>query len=296
MNDIEIYTKQTSFEKLTLYLKYLVEYLNSFCFLSGAFVIQDNREKLFKLLNSVDNIDIDSTLTHKTYYQPNVSKLVEIILPEKNQIVIDCGIIPTTCLPEQVIKIFRLIKWYQFKNNENKFIYLKLEGGGGGGSFSPRHIMNAARFYAIGKNDPACIPTRRENCGAKCVFKQYNTAKIPYKFFNYTTIRYADTTEKTSLSKTYSNVETYQRKGDEVFIIEPVSEFIINIINDANKLFQVVKISPTFDTITIGYRIMAGNDIDYLDYLAAGGTNKKKSKRHKKKSKRHKKKSKKKKC
>ena len=75
--------------------------------------------------------------------------------------------------------------------------------------------------------DTDCVYHRREDCDIdkNC---DHEGKPLPYRNFTKVIIN----------GSSYDVEETYDRKGDEAFIIEPVSKFIIDLINN-NKINDI---------------------------------------------------------
>jgi hypothetical protein len=213
-------------EQLRDYIQNLFVYTTQFCFTSGAFVIEDNDENLFNLLNSNKNLRLGSKswpfITHEKY-MTNKSYQYEINLPESSWITANCGQGESDNM--KASRVFRNIKWYQFIQSGIKYIYLKPEDFK---TISYAHGKNAydryiAKTYKDGKRK-----TRREDCEkdkSKCRYDQIQTR--PFEMFERTVILDAEGNPIEEID----NTETYTREGDELFINEPVSVFMLNLQN-----------------------------------------------------------------
>lgn len=211
-------------EQLRDYIQNLFIYTTQFCFTSGAFVIEDNDENLLNLLNSNKNSKIGSKrrVTHNKY-MTDKSYQYEIHLPESSWITVNCG--QGESKEMKASRVFRNIKWYQFIQSRQKYIYLKPEDFG---TFSIPHVKNAIDRYVLHTYKEGNRKTRREDCEkdkVKCRFDQVQTR--PFEMFGRTVILDAEGNPIEEIS----NIETYTRKGDEVFITEPVSVFMLNLQN-----------------------------------------------------------------
>jgi hypothetical protein len=215
------------------YVKSLFTYLDVFCFVSGAFVIEDHStKKLYNLLNSAPdkytfNLSKFKLLTHDQYMTAD-SILMEIHM-EDYPIVITCnnGIINNDKPPCEQQNTFLNIKWYSFTQRGRTFIYLKPETFP---STSISHFNEAISRYIFKKPNSSCIQPRREDCNKDKACK-YTTATSndsddqPYRMFKTTIIG----------DKMYNNKEKYSRQGDEAYI-EAVSTFIINTITNNEQI------------------------------------------------------------
>jgi hypothetical protein len=96
------------------------------------------------------------------------------------------------------------------------------------GTFSIPHVKNAIDRYVLHTYKEGNRKTRREDCEkdkVKCRFDQVQTR--PFEMFGRTVILDAEGNPIEEIS----NIETYTREGDEVFITEPVSVFMLNLQN-----------------------------------------------------------------
>jgi len=241
-------------ETIQQYVKSLFTYLDVFCFVSGAFVIEENKDrKLYNLLSSAPdkytlNLSKYKLITHDQYMTAS-SILMEIHM-EDYPIVVTCKNNDDT--PCEKTNTFLNIKWYSFEQSGRTFIYLKPETFP---STSISHLNEAISRYFLKKQNVSCIQPRREDCikDKACKYTTSNSNDRPYRMFKTTIID----------NKEYDNVESYFRQGDEAFIIEPVSTFIINEItkgetisvetqgNDKTQGNEIVKIYSSFE-LSIG--------------------------------------------
>lgn len=203
--------------KISKYFDNLFKFLNKYCFIKGAFVIADDNEKLFDLLKYTDNKYQSDLTAHKLeshiIYKDETEHLMEINL-ESFPITINCNADPN-CQRSRICKSF---KWYRFNDNGHKFIFVKPEREP---TVTIAHAINAVnRYYLKTGKEEECVHHRREDCNidGNC---DHIGKPLPYRNFTQVIIN----------DKTYDVEETYERKGDEAFIIEPVSEFIISLIN-----------------------------------------------------------------
>jgi hypothetical protein len=211
--------------KISKYFDNLFKFLNKYCFIKGAFVIADDNEKLFDLLKYTDNkyqTDLTANkLESHIIYKDETEHLMEMNL-ESFPITINCNADPNC----QRSRIFKSFKWYRFNDNGHKFIFVKPEREP---TVTIAHAMNALnRYYLKTGKEEECLHHRREDCNidGNC---DHIGQPLPYRNFTQVIIN----------DKPYDVEETYERKGDEAFIIEPVSEFIINLI-DKNAIDDIM--------------------------------------------------------
>lgn len=211
-------------KKLCDYIQNLFIYTTQFCFTSGAFVIEDNDENLFGLLNSNKNfkLGLKKSITHNKY-MTDKNYQYEINLPKSYWITVNCGQGESDDM--KASRVFRNIKWYQFIQSEIKYIYLKPEDFK---TISLAHAKNALFRHVLQINNDGKRKTRREDCEkdkSKCRFDLVQTR--PFEMFGRTVILDAEGNPIEDID----NTETYTREGDEVFITEPVSVFMLNLQN-----------------------------------------------------------------
>ena len=213
------------------YIRHLYAYLgDAYCFLSGAFVIQDDNGILFELLQNTNKKKRKLLQSHTTYFQGKENPhpdfgFYETILNSK--LVINCS-----CHDKEPdTRDVRSIKWYKFIDNGISFIYLKPESSP---TITTRHAFEALNRYVIGNPNVSCRIPRREDCykdKTGCIFTgdKDKTSK------NYNAILYKREGD------TYYNQEaiqeTYNRKGDEVFIPSTINTYIVNNI-DNTSIFE----------------------------------------------------------
>ena len=244
-------------EKIKKYIKLLFEYLGGeYCFTSGAFIIQDNKGGLLKLLKNTHKTRLSKLLvprkllSHLSFLDKNIKKkdikLYETYFKKKINIVCKCY--PEKAVskeinnkqPEQLGQLeggdtsnasssnnleasirFKIIKWYSFKHNNNKFIFIKPEDSA---TVSMKHLKDAVKRYTLKKAKISCRKHRREDCikDNNCLFSKTDIPR------NYKMI-----IKKSGESEEI--VETHKRKGDEVFIAETISRYILHIIKNRHK-------------------------------------------------------------
>lgn len=240
--------KYTDLEIIQSYVKRLFIFLHFYCFTSGSFVIQDNDEILFNLLNNVDEkyvVNLHTPfITHNVFFT-STSQLKEIHM-SSHPIDINCNPRKEGCAGK--IAIFRNLKWYQFIPGEsrNKYIFLKPEKSAQ--SFSSEHAKHKGSMMAFGAPEKDCILSRREDCtrrGYSCnsksffsidgsSYRMYKEVKIYSNISNW---------KKYDIIENLKRVDYYTRVGDEAYIIQPVSDFIISTILE-RKPFQIFDVGP----------------------------------------------------
>lgn len=235
---------------INIYLSHLYDYLGyNDCFLSGAFVIDDKDHKLFELLYNGKRNDLTWFPSHTTFLNKENSnpefRLFETVLDYEFTITCSC---PDNNKTDRTI---RSIKWYKFDQRGKSFIYLKPETHK---TKSVKHGLDAFDRYIRGKSNESCRISRREDCHKEGCKMDNNRKK---------TITYTDK-NKTTHKDTV--VETYDRKGDEVFIPLIINNYILNYILSQKNL-QLSGIDNTIlttddqknnTTLTIPYNTNGG--------------------------------------
>jgi hypothetical protein len=256
-------------EKLYKYIQCLFTFLDNkvYCFNSGAFVIEDNDQELFNLLYNILPHEHPAISSHTTYLtDKRIFKLKSSVFETKFSI--DCNLtVEVECdiNNEKKTNTFKMIKWYTFKNGDNHYIFIKPETTCGSNNFE--HILDATKKKYIDnlytpnldkklvKTPYTQIISRREDCkkfkNDPCLYNKLQNIDKPFLMFRNTIIMYYNKIMEKTSQTTYSNIETYKRKGDEVFIIEPVSKFILETIH-SNRVFVVQYVDDiNYNTIKI---------------------------------------------
>jgi hypothetical protein len=230
----------TTEKQISDYMSYLFKFLGKYCFIKGSFVIADNNSQLYNFLNYADKRISTKPLseTHTIYKNDPNESLKEIELTHYPFVI--------NCKSDENCKLSReckVIKWYRFFENGNSFIFIKPEREP---SRTFTHNLNAFQRYALKINTPDCLQHRREDC-----YRESNCDNtdnyLPYRMFPSVIINETE----------YEVVETYSRRGDEAFIIEPVSEFIIYAVT--NKTGINFSYDNFNDVMTLTSTINGGN-------------------------------------
>jgi len=220
-------------KKISNYLHHLFKFLDKYCFIKGAFVIEDTEGRLFELLNGVTMYTMNLTKlgsrfeTHTTYKDTYPLMEIDVRL---YPIIVEC-----TAEKCKMVRTFGSFKWYRFTNNGKQFIFIKPERSP---TLTLIHGVYAVNRYILKSGKQVeCIQHRREDCGRdnNC---DYTRSLLPYRNFKTVIIR----------GVAHQVTETYQRKGDEAFILEKVSHFILDLMDQPGIN---VKYSCEKDTMTI---------------------------------------------
>jgi hypothetical protein len=147
---------------LIRYVKLLYKFLgDKYCFTSGAFVIQDNEQKLYNMLLSVYDINLSKyhVKSHTDLKNANES-LYEIYFPYgtfKQNIICKCSE-----NDKSTIRKMQNIKFYKFTSkNNNIFVYVKIEDYM---TKDINHLLQAVDRYIFSKENKSCVIPRREDC------------------------------------------------------------------------------------------------------------------------------------
>jgi len=237
--------------KIKNYIENIYKFLgDKYCFVSGAFVIQDDQQHLLTLLQSVKNHSLKmlgtAVIYSHTKYKAPGQEMYEIHFPDKYNFILNCK---CTGLDEHIYRPVRNIKWYPFNANGNNYIYLKLENYA---TKTVGHVLEAKDRYGKGKKI-ACVKSRREDCdkeketGEQCRYKDAEPDK-PF-----------ESPEKIIINGVEHIVlETHGRKGDEAFIPQVLNDYLI----DNNE-----------DTLNFYYNV-DNNSVSIQSELPSGGTRK----------------------
>jgi hypothetical protein len=238
-----IKNKEKAINFIELYCRYLYKYLNDTktCFISGAFVIDDQNNKLKPLLKKAKSYQL-SKLLPKTHHD---------FIPYEKEDSICQGICEIHLTPSfkafcnKNNKEFKgNVKWYTFNNLENKeggeqrFIYFKLEQSK---TLSHHHIKNAFLRYVVHSDhykskseseSDTNIIHRREDCRIEnnCNCKKYNrNCEKKYKSD-------PEGILINNQNKCIPNFDKHIRIGDEYFINNTINDTIIEHINENMNL------------------------------------------------------------
>lgn len=216
--------------KIKNYIENIYKFLgDKYCFVSGAFVIEDDQQDLLALLQSVKNYSLKllgtSLMYSHTKYKLSGQQIYEIHFSDKYNFILNCR---CTSVDDHISRPVRNIKWYPFNTSDKKYIYLKLENYP---TKTLGHLLEAKDRYGKGKKQQ-CVKSRREDCdkekedGEQC---RYRSADPNKPFESYETILIEGVT--------HNALETYVRKGDEEFIPQVLNDYLI-YNNDKNLLFE----------------------------------------------------------
>jgi hypothetical protein len=189
---------------LKKYIENLYKYLgDSYCFVSGAFVIADPDEKLYTILKNSITLNLTSLkLTSHTKFKKQEEQIIENIIAEPSSPkTTDTNIYENWMLGDLTYEMkckckhdqegyttrpARNVKWYQFLGVDNNlYIFLKLEDWG---SIHPNHVIQAVNKYLLNRSNESCADSRREDCKHHChrhsepldepsAFEDYSEAK-----------------------------------------------------------------------------------------------------------------------
>ena len=233
--------------KIKNYIENIYKFLgDKYCFVSGAFVIEDDQQDLLELLQSVKNYSLKLLgtkviYTHTKYKAPG-QNMSEIHFSDKYKFKLSCK---CTDLNEYISRPVRNIKWYPFTTNRKNYIYLKLETHG---TKTLGHVIEARVRYGPGKKIE-CVKSRREDCdrekesGEQCRYKLADPNK-PFESPETIIIE----------GERHNALETYTRKGDEEFIPQALNDYLI-ANNDKNLLFSY---DSTNNSVSIQKEVQGG--------------------------------------
>lgn len=238
--------------ELNTYLLNLHKYLGPYCFTSGAFVVEDDNDKLLNFLNptmarvpSVRNIFKTEKSIGRTEYRIipwGLRSHTDFFVEGKNTLYEYDIRLTISCYgcDSKNIKVKNL-KWYPFTQhvddepNPKKFVYLKFEGYP---TFEYEHIKSALFRYGLGIDKKGC-PKRREDCRIdkkdpcrinQKVVNPITQTNAPNDFFPYNFEGYRIVEKKTE-NKVIPIIENYNRVGDEFFVPLSVSEYFLKKLN-----------------------------------------------------------------
>ena len=243
------------------YLEQLYFYLgDQFCFLSGAFVIEDTDDKLLKVLMNTKPQEFTYNIiqSHTTYFQGKKSKtnnnkqfyyddqsgftrttnmygFYETTLKIPHNI--DCKCSNKTSNETSNKKQIKSMKWYKFEQNNKSFIFLKLEDNP---TQSIPHLFDAVKRYGLKKPNVSCRIPRREDCNKEknCQFTDTDPDKIqPGQ--NYDKIEYNIYGSPVVMTDAIVP-NAYHRKGDEVFIPSIINDYILKNASNASNASNAI--------------------------------------------------------
>ena len=220
------------------YVKRLFKYLgDDYCFVSGAFVIDDQDNKLFEMLQGAKKtrppMESHTSFKNPPYHRETGDEYNMYETLFTNPIEVSCTCPSTVDDQRQAdqTKIFKIIKWYKFINidGDHSFIYMKPESEP---TISMSHLLGAANRYGRGITNTSCRDARREDCirDNNCQLTQTPEALAQTGLIkNYTNIIKQD-------ESTEEIIETYTRVGDELFIPQTISNHIILSLQNENDI------------------------------------------------------------
>ena len=229
------------------YIKFLFQYLgNKYCFLSGAFVIEDFDGILFHILYIESNSTYRNLLSsHTKYnqYSKGILKKGLSFIPGSHSLSKYLGIDEPEFLLQELeypeLKIgcqcpdggrteertFRSCKFYKFIQNGRQFLYLKPEDYS---SITFHHATSAINKYVFNNQNKSCRNDRREDCKEKSCRSKEISQQEPSLFENYKTVQIYNKEKNAYENINISELkEKYNRDGDEVYIPQRISNFIL---------------------------------------------------------------------
>lgn len=221
------------------YIKYLFQYLGSkYCFVSGSFVIEDSERELFNYFyNDEKKLELSGPLRshviYNQFYEEENNKEFALYESRFNPLTISCA-----CKYDEydeydeydntmTERTFASCKWYKFKEKGKQFFFLKPEDNP---TFSAKHAIGAFSRYMLRIGNKSCKKPRREDCKDKCKFKQEVET-----FENYSKIG-----KPTFFGNEEIVKEEYTRKGDEAYIPQIISNYILTFMKMTLILFKYV--------------------------------------------------------
>jgi hypothetical protein len=244
------YSKDTF--NLNVYLLNLHNYLGKYCFLFGAYVIEDDDQKLRTFLNGFIPYPIP-VMTHYAFITDE-SEMYELY----PSLVLECN----GCYGEKEPIVIRNLKWYPFKSKGKTFVYMKLEGWPTISMLHTteafkRYILNIAKSDRCGTTREDCAPAtkidnictpeddrkdrRKSTCKAKVCrlatssqvselskVSELSDSEKNLKISELSKPHNFDTYQIDGNSQVKINEDVYERKGDEFFIPKDVSHYLID--------------------------------------------------------------------
>ena len=277
---------------LNTYFANLHNYLGKYCFISGAYVIEDNDHYLLKFLMELKPRTV-TVKSHTSFMKGNDrpvsinNKVVDYntLYEHDINLMLRCY----NCYGENSLIPVRNLKWYPFQDEINKqyYIYAKFEGWP---TVNVEHVSRAIDRYILlnpGYKNDHCPPAR-EDCTLKqstlaamkgkpsriCTQEddmKYDTDINPKRTCDPEACRIRKPMTKPHNFSYYSIdetpveiVESHKRSGDEFFIPHGVSNFLLK--NPGIKMMFTYKDNTV--TITPGTKMIVraldsfGEDIE----------------------------------
>ena len=245
------------------YLEQLYFYLGEqFCFLSGAFVIEDTDDKLLKVLMNTKPQEFTYNMiqSHTTYFQggdgqtnhnkpfyyddqsgftrtTNMYGFYETTLKIPHNIDCKCSNKTSNETSNETSnkKEIQSMKWYKFEQKNKSFIFLKLEDHP---TQTIAHLFDAVKRYGLKKPNVSCRIPRREDCNKEknCQFTDPSKIKQIQPGQNYDKIEYNISGSPVVMTDAIVP-NAYHRKGDEVFIPSIINDYILKNASNADALY-----------------------------------------------------------
>ena len=217
------------------YVQYLYNMLNDLnvCFLSGAFVIDDQGKKLQGILSKARDMTLPWFARSHTRFNPTLKD--STVCNGVCEVHIETGDLEIRC--REGGRAIENIKFYTFSdpgqdNVRERFVYLKCESHK---TFSPKHMYSATRRYKLKIDKKG--DKRREDCKTeeKCQCKKNNCEE---KFPGDPEVILADTIVRSDDGSTgrrvvvEDNKKEYRNDGnsDEFSVHYKVNDLILNAI------------------------------------------------------------------
>jgi hypothetical protein len=192
---------------LNMYMANLHDYLGTYCFISGAFVIEDDDKSLQSFLFGLPKRTIRFAKSHTAFQNSIMNPIYECD--------IGLSLICSGCDPtDPPIQVTNL-KWYPFQQSK-PYVYLKMEGYptfNKDGSLNSDHANQWINRHIFRKSKKNHCLKRREDCASdgKCLDDPVTLNHPTYTIEGVTT----------------PIVESHTRKGDEFFVPFAVSQYFL---------------------------------------------------------------------
>lgn len=192
---------------LNMYMANLHDYLGKYCFISGAFVIEDDDKSLQSFLFGLPKRIIRFAKSHTAFQNSIMDPIYECD--------IGLSLICSGCDPtDPPIQVTNL-KWYPFQQSK-PYVYLKMEGYptfNKDGSLNSDHANQWINRHIFRKSKKNHCLKRREDCASdgKCLDDPVTLNHPTYTIEGVTT----------------PIVESHTRKGDEFFVPFAVSQYFL---------------------------------------------------------------------